>query len=68
MRVESLLFAAAYANNSDYDPEFDPNEVGAAPLISQNFLRTLNAHSDLTFAEFEKLYPQLRVDNNWFGK
>ena len=65
MRLKSLLFAAAYANNSDYDPEFDPNEVGAAPLISQNFL---NAHSDLTFAEFEKLYPQLRIDNNWFGK
>ena len=65
MRLKSLLFAAAYANNSDYDPEFDPNEVGAAPLISQNFL---NAHSDLTFAEFEKLYPQLRVDNNWFGE
>ena len=66
MRLKNFLLGSlAYATNSDYDPEYDPNEVGAKPIMSQQFL---NSHHDLTFAEFEKLWPQLRIDNNWYGK
>ena len=66
MRLKKFLLGSlAYATNSDYDPEYDPNEVGAKPIMSQQFL---NSHDDLTFAEFEKLWPQLRIDNNWYGK
>ena len=66
MRLKNFLLSSfAYATNSDYDPEYDANEVGAKPLMDQQFL---NSHADLTFAEFEKLWPQLRIDNNWYGK
>ena len=65
MRFTKLLLGSlCQAENSDYDPVFNPNEVGAAPTFQQSFL---NQHADMSFDEFEKLYPQLRVDNNWYG-